>query len=169
MREGSTDRETVEPLAPERIWAAPSPHGGWAEAHAGDWPSPANPHDTKFVRHDLYDAAVARAEVAEMAVGARDALLAGCREDRASAEAEVERLLPWAQLGVAVMEGWPEIGDVDEFMVQEMAVKTGVLREIPGGYDPEQHYDSVGVDPEPGDPWFERIAIPRAALGEGCE
>ena len=65
MREGSTDRETVEPLAPERIWAAPSPHGGWAEAHAGDWPSPANPHDTKFVRHDLYDAAVARAEAAE--------------------------------------------------------------------------------------------------------
>ena len=93
-------------------------------------------------------------------------------EERAraeAAEAEVERLLPWAQLGVAVMEGWPEIGDVDEFMVQEMAVKTGVLREIPGGYDPEQHYDSVGVDPEPGDPWFERIAIPRAALGEECE
>jgi len=68
MREGSTDRETVEPLAPERIWAAPSPHGGWAEAHAGDWPSPANPHDTKFVRHDLYDAAVARAEAAEAAL-----------------------------------------------------------------------------------------------------
>ena len=38
------------------------------------------------------DAAVVRAEAAEMAVGARDALLAGCREDRASLESEVERL-----------------------------------------------------------------------------
>ena len=53
------------------------------------------------------DAAVVRAEAAEMAVGARDALLAGCREDRASLEAEVERLRE--ALGMAV-EAIDELG-----------------------------------------------------------
>lgn len=96
----------------------------------------------------------------------RDAAIA-----RAEAlEAERAKLLPWARLGVAAMEGWPETGDIDGFMLQDMAVNCGVLKEIPGGYDPEQHFDSVGVGPERGDPWFEIVAVPSAAQkGENGE
>lgn len=39
--------------APEIMYCAPSEAGGWADAHAGDWPSPANPNDTKYIRADL--------------------------------------------------------------------------------------------------------------------
>ena len=40
--------------APERIWAAPSPT--WADAAAGDWPSPLNKGDTEYIRADIHRA-----------------------------------------------------------------------------------------------------------------
>ena len=75
-----TDRETVERIIAREPMLTSMP-----------------PQETEVAKTlrallDERDAAVARAEAVEMAVGARDALLAGCREDRASLEAEVERL-----------------------------------------------------------------------------
>jgi hypothetical protein len=75
--------------------------------------------------------------------------------------AEVEALRKWAALGMAVMEGWPEGGDLDGFQLQEMAEKAGVLYPVPGGFDPAVHTDQYG-GAEPGDDWF--MIIPRAAL-----
>jgi hypothetical protein len=69
-------------------------------------------------------------------------------------QAERDRLLPWARLGAAVMEGWPEYGDLDGWQLQDAAEKAGVLVEVPGGFDPEIHEDTVGIDVQPGDDWF---------------
>ena len=77
-----------------------------------------------------------------------------------ASEARAERLQPWAVLGEMVMDGWPETGDIDGFDLQTLAVEAGVLREIPGGYDPDRHIDSVGVAPEKGDPWYEIVQSP---------
>lgn len=52
--------------APKVMYCAPSEEGGWAIAHAGDWPSPGNPKDTKYLRDDLLERAVQTA--LEMAV-----------------------------------------------------------------------------------------------------
>lgn len=59
----------------------------------------------------------------------------------------------WARLGMAVMQDWPEGGDIDGFTLQDMAVKAGVLKAVPGGFDPENHID-VNGDAEAGDSWF---------------
>lgn len=45
--------------APDRMFVAPGAHGTWAEAFAGDWPSPGNPQDTPYVREDIHAAVVA--------------------------------------------------------------------------------------------------------------
>ena len=85
--------------------------------------------------------------------------------------AMVQRLRPWARLGVAVMEGWPDtLGNIDGFELQDMAVGAGVLRDVPGGFDPARHVDDLGVCPERGDPWLEIIRRPSAAaLSKGGE
>jgi hypothetical protein len=100
---------------------------------------------------------------------AAEVLALRAERDAALARAEVERLLPWAKLGAALMERWPEIGDIDGFCLQDMAVSAGVLQEVPGGYDPDEHFDIVGVGPEPGDQWFECRNIPAALRAEGGE
>lgn len=47
--------------APEKIWAAPDTQSGWAEANAGDWPSPLNKGDTPYIREDVAQAMAAKA------------------------------------------------------------------------------------------------------------
>ena len=37
----------------------------------------------------------------------------------------------------------------------DTALKFNLIREIPGGYDPENHIDAEGIGPDPGDPWYE--------------
>jgi hypothetical protein len=52
-----------------------------------------------------------------------------------------------------VMKYWPEGFDIDAADLQEMAIKHGLLQEVEGGFDPEQHEDDHGCA-EPGDSWF---------------
>jgi hypothetical protein len=84
-------------------------------------------------------------------------------EVQAHVAAEVRKALegaaPWAKLGVAVMEDWPDgIGDIDGFQMQDMAEASGVLVAVPGGFNPDEH-DGNG-ESEPGDPWFFMIKHP---------
>lgn len=53
------------------------------------------------------------------------------------------------------MEAWQEHCDIDGADKFELALRFNVLREIPGGYDPEQHEPDLYGDAEPGDPWYE--------------
>jgi hypothetical protein len=52
-----------------------------------------------------------------------------------------------------VMKDWPEGFDIDAADLQDMAIKHGLLQEVEGGFDPEQHEDEHGCA-EPGDSWF---------------
>ena len=53
-----------------------------------------------------------------------------------------------------LLEHWP-VGDVGGAELFEAALRNNLLREIPGGYDPENHIDAEGICPERGDPWYE--------------
>lgn len=55
----------------------------------------------------------------------------------------------------AVMGGWPDAMSLDDVEVWDLAVKYRLLREIPGGFDPEKHDDSYGLGLEVGDPFYE--------------
>lgn len=44
--------------------------------------------------------------------------------------------------------------DLDGGTVQDIALKCGVICEVPGGFDPEQHHDATGAC-EPGDTFYE--------------
>jgi hypothetical protein len=52
-----------------------------------------------------------------------------------------------------VMKDWPEGFDIEAGDLQSMAVKHGLLQEVAGGFDPEEHDDTHGCA-EAGDPWF---------------
>lgn len=60
----------------------------------------------------------------------------------------------WEGFGRDLLESWP-VRDVDASELFEAALRNGLIREIPGGYDPDQHIDAEGICPEPGDPWYE--------------
>jgi len=60
----------------------------------------------------------------------------------------------WEGFGRDLLESWP-VGDVDGAELFDAALRNRLIREIPGGYDPEQHIDADGICPEPGDPWYE--------------
>lgn len=60
----------------------------------------------------------------------------------------------WEGFGRAMMERWPT-GDVDEAELFGLSLKYGLIAEVPGGYDPEQHIDAECICPEKGDPWYE--------------
>ena len=53
-----------------------------------------------------------------------------------------------------ILEQWPT-GDIDGWELFELSVNYGMIQEIPGGYDPEQHIDAECICPERGDPWYE--------------
>ena len=71
----------------------------------------------------------------------------------------IEQLLPWAKLGMAVMQSWPEGGDIEGFDLQVVAEKVGVLNAVDGGFNPAIHHDPNG-DAEAGDDWFQIIKRP---------
>lgn len=60
----------------------------------------------------------------------------------------------WEGFGRDLLESWP-VRDVDGSELFDAALRNGLIREIPGGYDPEQHIDAEGICPEKGDPWYE--------------
>jgi len=54
----------------------------------------------------------------------------------------------------AILEGWP-VNGIGGSELFDMSVSYGMIAEILGGYDPEQHIDAEGTCPEAGDPWYE--------------
>ena len=60
----------------------------------------------------------------------------------------------WEGFGRDLLESWP-VRDVDGSELFDAALRNGLIQEIPGGYDPEQHIDAEGICPEKGDPWYE--------------
>ena len=61
----------------------------------------------------------------------------------------------WEGFGRRLMEeGWP-VYDIDGGTVFEAAKMFGLIRVIPGGFDPEKHEDTEGLDPEPGEEWYD--------------
>lgn len=60
----------------------------------------------------------------------------------------------WEGFGKAIMEEWGAHCDIEASEKFELALKFNVLREIPGGFDPEKHVDAFGCG-ERGCPWYE--------------
>ena len=60
----------------------------------------------------------------------------------------------WEGFGRDLLESWP-VRDVDGSELFDAALRNGLIQEVPGGYDPEQHIDAEGICPEAGDPWYE--------------
>jgi len=49
-------------------------------------------------------------------------------------------------------------GVPDEYEAQDKAVECGILKPIPGGFDPNEHHDASGCA-EPGDEFFEFVPL----------
>ena len=55
------------------------------------------------------------------------------------------------------MVGWPgSFYDIEGVEAFEYAKEHGLVREIKGGFDPENHDDEFG-GAEPGDPWYVEV------------
>lgn len=73
----------------------------------------------------------------------------------------------WEGFARDLLDEWP-VRDVEGSELFEAALRNGLIAEIPGGYDPEQHIDAEGICPEAGDPWYEYAFHPaRADLAPG--
>jgi|KBSSwiStaDraftv2_1062776.scaffolds.fasta_scaffold10835_18 hypothetical protein len=48
---------------------------------------------------------------------------------------------------------WPSCFDIDGADIQSMGVKSGIMVEVPGGYDEVKHGESE-YGAEPGDTWY---------------
>jgi hypothetical protein len=72
------------------------------------------------------------------------------------------RGLDWEGFGRDLLESWP-VRDVDGSELFDAALRNGLIAEIPGGYDPDQHIDAEGICPEAGDPWYEYAFHPARA------
>lgn len=60
----------------------------------------------------------------------------------------------WERFGRAIMEGWPDMCDLDCFEVQDLAEMCGVLLKVK--FDPEKHAcdEAEYYDVKPGDDWY---------------
>lgn len=86
---------------------------------------------------------------------AMDRLVAeGQRCDAMTPQEAAKVLADWEGFGRAMLEHWP-VRDVDGAELFDLSLKYGLIAEVPGGYDPEQHIDAEGISPETGDPWYE--------------
>lgn len=77
-----------------------------------------------------------------------------CLNDEISPQEAAKVLPDWEGFGRAMLEDWP-VRDVDGAELFDLSLKYGLIAEVPGGYDPEQHIDAEGISPETGDPWYE--------------
>lgn len=110
-----------------------------------------------------------RERVARAIADAGDWLFEGAELYR-MADAAIAALAPVTVLnregfGRDLLESWP-VRDVDGAELFDAALRNGLIQEVPGGYDPEQHIDAEGIGPEKGDPWYE-YAFHALADGEG--
>ena len=76
------------------------------------------------------------------------------RQSRIAALALVTDGPDWEGFCRDLLESWP-VRDVDGSELFDAALRNGLIQEIPGGYDPDQHIDAEGICPEKGDPWYE--------------
>lgn len=60
----------------------------------------------------------------------------------------------WEGFGRDMVDEWPT-GDIEGAYLFDAALRYGLIREIPGGYNPDEHIDAEGICPETGDPWYE--------------
>lgn len=60
----------------------------------------------------------------------------------------------WENFAKAVLDDWPT-GDMDGNVLFDLALQYGMIKEVPGGFDPDRHIDADGICPEEGDPWYE--------------
>ena len=74
--------------------------------------------------------------------------------DAAIAALEPVTVPNWEGFCRDLLESWP-VRDVDGSELFDAALRNGLIQEIPGGYDPDQHIDAEGICPEKGDPWYE--------------
>ena len=66
-----------------------------------------------------------------------------------------EKTVPdWEGFSRAVLSQWP-VNDIEGAELFELALKYGMIREIEGGFNPEEHDDYDSIYPEEGDPWYE--------------
>ena len=62
----------------------------------------------------------------------------------------------WEGFGRAMVEfEWPANRYVEGSELFDLAVEFDLIRSIKGGYDPEEHIDAEGIEPEVGAPWYE--------------
>jgi len=52
-----------------------------------------------------------------------------------------------------ILEEWPT-RDVDGGELFDLCLKHHLIREVPGGFQEDQHMDADGICPEEGDPWY---------------
>lgn len=60
----------------------------------------------------------------------------------------------WEGFARDLLDEWP-VRDVEGSELFEAALRNRLIREIPGGFDPDNHIDTECICPEPGDPWYE--------------
>jgi hypothetical protein len=60
----------------------------------------------------------------------------------------------WEGFGRALLDSWPT-NDIEGSELFALSLQFGLIRPIPGGYNPEEHIDAEGICPEDGDPWYE--------------
>lgn len=60
----------------------------------------------------------------------------------------------WEGFGRWATESLFDYSDIDGFDLFEAAKEYRLIKEVPGGFDPESHCPNDG-EIEPGDPWFE--------------
>lgn len=71
----------------------------------------------------------------------------------------------WEGFGRALLVNWP-VGDIEGSELFELSLKYGMIREIPGGYDPDHHIDEYDMYLEKGDPWYEYTFGPHTSVEE---
>ena len=69
----------------------------------------------------------------------------------------------WEGFGRGICRDWPT-DDIDGCELFDLAKKHRIIREVPGGYDPDKHSDDDVFGAEPGDPWYEWNFGPPEAL-----
>ena len=74
----------------------------------------------------------------------------------------------WEGFGRAMMDDWPTNG-IDGSDLFIMAQNFGLVREIAGGFDPDNHIDAEGMSPEAGDDWYEYNFSPEALSPKEAE
>ena len=60
----------------------------------------------------------------------------------------------WENFSKAVLADWPT-GDLEGSVLFDLSLQYGMIKEVPGGYNSDHHFDNDGICPEEGDPWYE--------------